>query len=418
VRREPRLSTPLLEWPLVGLAMLAAAMAGPSLFSLFALLAGAFTLVFALAAGFFSRRLLNALRRPAPAPMPPVTVIKPLKGAEAALYENLASFCRQDYPCYQLLFCLQGTDDPALAVVTRLRKNFPGVDMEVVVSKSRIGCNPKVNNMANAYPFAKYDLLLMSDSDIRARPDFLRRMAAPFTDPSVGLVTSFYQATGTHGLWSHLEALSINANFLPNALCAAFFGMRFAMGAGMMVRRAAFEASGAYHNLADHLADDFWLGESIREAGWNLEISDAVVDTVPDIAGGAEHFRHLTRWARTIRICNPCGYAASLVQHGFSLLTLKVLLIGPDARSFALLVGIWAAKAAASAALSRGLGARQPLRALWLLPLSEWFGFASWIAGYGSSRVLWRGELYDVQSHGRLVPAATHSAVQPAPVEP
>ncbi|OGR95707.1 MAG: hypothetical protein A2V88_16225 [Elusimicrobia bacterium RBG_16_66_12] len=407
-----------MEWPLVGLAMLAAAVAGPSLFALAAAAAGAFTLAFALAAGFFSRRLLNALRRRAPAPLPPVTVIKPLKGAEAALYENLASFCRQDYPCYQLLFCLQGPEDPALAVVARLRKDFPGVDMEVVVSKSRIGYNPKVNNMANAYPFAKYDLLLMSDSDIRARPDFLRRMAAPFADPSVGLVTSFYQATGTHGLWGNLEALSINANFLPNALCAASFGLRFAMGAGMMVRRAAFEASGAYHNLADHLADDFWLGESIREAGWNLALSDAVVDTVPDIAGGAEHFRHLTRWARTIRICNPFGYAASLVQHGFSLLTLKVLLIGPDARSLGLLAGIWAAKAAASASLSLDLGGRQPLRALWLLPAAEWFGFAAWVAGCGSSRVLWRGELYDVQPHGRLVPAAVQPSAQPATVEP
>ncbi|MEK7383557.1 MAG: bacteriohopanetetrol glucosamine biosynthesis glycosyltransferase HpnI [Elusimicrobiota bacterium] len=403
---------------MLGLAMLAAAVAGPSLLTLVSALAGAFTLVFALACGFFSRRLLRALRRREPVPLPPVTVIKPLKGAEAALYENLASFCRQDYPCYQLLFCLQATDDPALAVVTRLRKDFPGVDMEVVVSKSRIGYNPKVNNMANAYPFAKYDLLLMSDSDIRARPDFLRRMAAPFADASVGLVTSFYQATLTHGLWGHLEALSINANFLPQALCAASFGMRFAMGAGMMVRRAAFEASGAYHNLADHLADDFWLGESIREAGWNLEISDAVVDTVPDIAGAAEHFRHLTRWARTIRICNPCGYAASLVQHGFSLLTLKVLIIGPDARSWALLAGIWAAKAATSAALSHSLGGRQPLRALWLLPAAEWFGFAAWMAGCASSRVLWRGELYDVQSHGRLVPAGVHATTQPATVEP
>lgn len=404
---------------MLGLTMLAAAVAGPKVCALAALLAGLFTLAFAAASAYFGWNLLRALRRRQPAPMPPVTVIKPLKGAEPSLYENLASFCRQDYPCYQLLFCLQNSDDPALAELSRLRKDFPDADIEVVVSKSRIGYNPKVNNMANAYPFAKYDLLLMSDSDIHARPDFLRRMAAPFADPSVGLVTSFYQATGTHGLWGHLEALSINANFLPNALCAAAFGMRFAMGAGMMVRRAAFEASGAFQNLADHLADDFWLGESVRAAGWNLELSDAVVDTVPDIASGAEHFCHLARWARTIRICNPLGYAASLIQHGFSLLTLKVLFLGPDARGLALMAAIWAGKAGASALLARGLGLRQPLRALWLLPLAEWFGFASWVAGYGSSRVVWRGQLYDVQTHGRLVPMALPAgAVRPALVEP
>ena len=288
----------------------------------------------------------------------------------------------------------------------RLKREFPDVDMELVVSKNRIGYNPKVNNMANGYSFAKYDLLLLSDSDVHARPDFLRRMVVPFADGGVGLVTAFYEATGSRGIWGHMESLSINANFLPQALCAAAFGMRFAMGAAMMVRRAAFESAGAFHNLADHLADDFWLGESVRDAGWKLELSDAVVATVPDIADGAEHFKHLVRWARTIRICQPLGYAASLIQHGFSLLTLKVFLFGADRRTLALLLGIWASKAAASLFLGDALGGRQPARALWLLPLAEWFAFAAWIAGCGSSRVLWRGELYQVQSHGRLVPVA------------
>jgi ceramide glucosyltransferase len=271
--------------------------------------------------------------------------------------------------------------------------------------------------MANGYAFAKYDLLLMSDSDVFVRPDFLRRMVVPFADTGVGLVTAFYEATGTRGVWGHMEALSINANFLPQALCAASFGMRFAMGAAMMVRRAAFDASGAFENLADHLADDFWLGESIRDAGWRLELSDAVVETVPDISDAAEHFKHLVRWARTIHICQPAGYAASLIQHGFSLLTLKVLLFGADRGTIALMLALWAAKAAASAFLGEALGGQQPTRALWLLPLAEWFGFAAWLCGYGSSRVLWRGQLYDVQSHGRLVPVAPPLR-RPVTVEP
>jgi ceramide glucosyltransferase len=400
-----------MEWPIVSFAMLAAALAGRTLFTALATAAGVFALVFAAAAAFFGWRFLRGLkRREAATSLPPVTVIKPLKGAEGPLYENLASFCRQEYPCFQLVFCLQSPDDPALGVVARLKKDFPDADMEVVVSKNRIGYNPKVNNMANGYAFAKYDLLLLSDSDVHARPDFLRRMVVPFADTGVGLVTAFYEATGSHGVWGHMEALSINASFLPQALCAAAFGMRFAMGAAMMVRRAAFESAGAFHNLADHLADDFWLGESVREAGWKLELSDAVVETVPDIADGAEHFKHLVRWARTIRICNPYGYAASLIQHGFSLLTLKVLLFGADRRTLALLAAIWAAKAAASLFLGRALGGRQPARALWLLPAAEWFAFAAWLAGCGSSRVLWRGELYEVHSHGKLVP------VVPAPI--
>jgi ceramide glucosyltransferase len=141
-----------------------------------------------------------------------------------------------------------------------------------------------------------------------------------------------------------------------------------------------------------------------------VEIADVVVDTVPDICAGGEHFRHLVRWSRTIRICQPLGHAASLIQHGFSLLTLKVLLFGPDRRSLALLAAIWAAKAAAAAVLGAGLGRRQSLRSLWLVPLAEWFSFAAWLGAWGSSRVLWRGELFEVQAKGRLTPVGEGSA--------
>ena len=393
-----------MEWQILGLIMLTAAVAGRAAFLAFALACGAFTFVFALVSVVFARRFLLARPSRAAASMPPITVIKPLKGEDLDLEENLASFCRQDYPCYQILFCLASPDDPALAFVSRLKKEFPDADIEVVVSKNRIGYNPKVNNMANAYPFAKYDLLLMSDSDIRVEPGFLKRMAAPFADASVGLVTSFYQASGARGLWGCMESLSINVHFLPQAACAADFGMRFAMGAAMMVRRQAFEASGAFENLSDHLADDFWLGESVREAGWRLEMAEGCVDSVPGIGTCLGHFQHLVRWARTIRLCQPAGYYASLIQHGFSLLTLRMIVQGPDALGLALLAGIWAAKAASAASLGAGLGGRQPARALWLLPLSEWFSFFAWIGACASNTVLWRGELFLVRAQGRLEP--------------
>lgn len=408
-----------MEWEIVGLIMLAAAVAGRAAFSAFALACGVFTLGFAVVAAVFARRFLLVRSPRSAAPLPPITLIKPLKGEDLDLEENLASFCRQDYPCYQILFCLASPDDPALAAVSRLKKEFPESDIEVVVSKSRIGYNPKVNNMANAYPFAKYDLLLMSDSDIRVTPGFLRDMAAPFADPSVGLVTSFYQASGARGVWGCMEALSINAHFLPQAACAAHFGMRFAMGAAMMVRRQAFEASGAFANLADHLADDFWLGESVREAGWRLATAEGCVDSIPGIGSARGHFNHLVRWARTIRLCQPAGFYASLIQHGFSLLVLRLLVQGPDAAGAALLAGIWAAKSASAVSLGGGLGGRQPARALWLLPLSELFSFFAWIGACSSNTVVWRGELFLVRAQGRLEPTAPPLAVRQAlSVEP
>ncbi|NNN05876.1 MAG: glycosyltransferase [Elusimicrobia bacterium] len=380
---------------------------------------GAFTAAFFVFAGAVGARRLRAARRVPPSvPLPPVTIIKPLKGAEGALEENLASFCRLDYPCFQLIFCLQNPDDPALAVATRLRKKYPQADIEVVVSKNRLGINPKVNNMANAYAFAKYDLILLSDADVRVTPDFLRRMTAPFAEPGTGLTTAFYEAVGARGLWGRLEALSVNAGFLPQALAAATFGMRFAMGAAMMVRRSAFDASGGFENLADHLADDYWLGESIRAAGWRLEIADALATVVPDIDGGAEHFRHMTRWARTIRLCQPAGHAGSVVLHGFSLLTLAALLVGPDPAVLGLLAAVWAAKAFAADALARASGARRDAAALLLIPLGEWSTFAAWIAAWGSSRVLWRGQLYDVGRQGRLLPVTSATPRRALAFEP
>lgn len=366
---------------------------------------GAFSILFSLASiaaavRFFKGRKVAAWDR-----TPPVTIVKPLKGLDRELYENLASFCRLDYPRYQLLFTLASPDDPALGVLTRLRADFPGVDMEIIVSKNRIGYNPKINNASNAAPFIKHDVLLISDSDVRVQPDFLRRMTAPLRDETVGLVTAFYQATRPDGLWAGLEALSVNSQFLPQAVTAAAFGMRFAMGAAILVRRQAFERAGGFQTMSEHLADDFILGEGVKAAGYRLEIADCVVESLPDHGGLSEHLRHQARWARTIRICNPGGYVGSLALHGFSLLTLKIFLFGPDAFSVSLAFAALAAKGLAKTSIAAWcLGDRQDYRTLALLPWSEWVAFGAWVSGFRTSQVAWRGELYAVHPQGRLTP--------------
>lgn len=364
-------------------------------FKLVAWAAGAFSLLFALASivsayGFFKLRR----RAPAPAVLPPVTILKPLKGLDRGLYENLESFCRLDYPKLQLLFTLSSPDDPALPVVSRLRAAHPELDIEIIVSKNRIGFNPKINNVSNAEPFIKHDHLLISDSDIRVRPGFLRRMAAGLADRRVGMVTAFYQSTTPRGLWNRLEALAVNAHFLPQAVVAAACGMRFAMGAAMLVRREAFERAGGFQLMAGHLADDFILGEGIRKAGYRLELCDEHVELIPGVDSGVEHLKHQARWARTIRICNPGGYAGMAALHGFSLLCLKAAFFGPDRVTLALLVGVLAAKALSKTCLSLILGDRQAKGSIPLMPLSEWTAFAAWLSGFASTQVVWRGEAY------------------------
>lgn len=394
-----------MDWEVVGLLVLFLKVAGDAVLAAAACATGLFSLAFALTSGVAAWKFFRLRARPPEGELPAVTILKPLKGVDRELYECLKSFCRLDYPRFQLLFTLASPEDPALAVLSRLRQEFPAVDMEIVVSKARVGFNPKVNNMANAAPFIKHDVLLMSDSDVKVRPQFLRRAVAYLADPEVGMVTSFYQSTSPREFWARLESLSVNAQFLPQAVTAAAFGMRFAMGACMLIRRPLFEQVGGFSLMAGHLADDFILGQAVLAAGKRLEIAGEVVEATPDIVDAVSHLSHQARWARTIRLCQPEGHVGTLVLHGFSLLTLKLALFGWDARAAALLAGIWAAKAAAKQSIAVLSGNRQSAVNVLLLPLSEWVSFLAWLSAFRGGPVLWRGELYTVESRGKLVPA-------------
>lgn len=386
-----------------------------STFSVPALLTGALRLLAfgsaAFAAAFAFAAVLAAgrfRRRPEPEAMdfwPAVTVLKPIKGTDSEMYENLASFLRQDYPRLQVLFCLHNSEDPALPLLKKLRQDFPQVDIDIVISKNRIGYNPKVNNLSNAYGFAKHDLLVISDSDIRVAPDFLRRAVSPFGDPHVGLLTCFYRSATGPGLGARLESLSVNAQFLPQALVAAFWGgLRFAMGAVMIVRRSAFETAGGLAALSEHLADDFVLGRAVAAVGYRVEFSNAVVDSIPERTSVAQQFAHQVRWSRTIRVCNPAGYYGSIAIHGGPLLLLHGALAGSPA-AFAAFFALECWRALMIAWLHRSyLDNPRLARDLPLLPLSDVIHFGAWLVGLRSSTVLWRGEAYAVSPGGRLVP--------------
>ena len=396
-----------MDWRLLILFILAVYLAGKTVAVWLACLTAAFAGVFAVATVAAAAVLLRR-RRAAAEDLPPVTILKPLKGSDCGLYENLTSFCDQDYPQLQLLFAVASPNDPALAVVARLRRDRPGLDIDVVVSDGRLGCNPKINNITNAYPLAKHGLLLLSDSDIRVSPDFLRRCVAPMADPKVGLVTCFYRCAEAHGLWGALEELCVNAHFLPQALLAGAAGLRFAMGAATLVRRPVFDRAGGFGALADHLADDFALGTMVERAGYRIEFADVMVESVPpNTPRFSEIFRHQVRWQRTVRLCNPAGYCGSFLLHGFSLATLTLLIFGWDPRLAALAAGLLFTKALATAAIQRLGGQRQRLAALACLPLSEWLSFGAWLSGFAPGAVLWRGQLYRVLPKGRLEPVRT-----------
>jgi ceramide glucosyltransferase len=384
--------------------LVTASLSAHSLYGLFAQACAVFTTLFCLTAIAASYRLFR--RRPE-GPLPPVTLMKPLKGHDRELYDNLASFCAQDYPELQVIFCVADAQDPALHVVDALKADFPELDIETVVSGRKTGCNPKISNLANGYSKVKHDLLMISDSDIRVRPDFLRRAVAPMADPKMGLVTCFYRALDTRGLWGKLEALAINAYFLPQAALAAGFGMKFAMGAAMLVRRSVFDEIGGFEHLADHIADDYSLGQAVQRAGHGVGYADTAVDLLPEDWGAGDLIRHQIRESRTIRICQPGGYLGTIVLSGPALLAIHMGLSGSTPLSLALaFAGLGARAAATQALLLRASGRGMPLSQLFLLPIAEILHLFYWVSGFSASQVLWRGEIYSIEPNGRLVPVA------------
>jgi len=371
---------------------------------------GAFTLAFAaagvVAARKFKRYSDDARRQLDPAFAPPITILKPVKGAEPGMLANLESFVRQDYPKFQILFCLQNPQDAGLEIVEQLRRRYPNADLEIVISKNRIGYNPKINNLSNAYPFAKHDLLMISDSDVRVEPDFLRRAVQPMANPAIGLVTCLYRSDGGASFGALAESLSINAQFLPKALVASFLlGVRFAMGAVMLMRRSAFDASGGFQNLREHLADDYMLGTSIAACGYEVAFSPVIVDSTPGFPSILESLAHLVRWARTIRVCQPGGYLGLVLLQGLPIASLYLAFFGLTQPMAMFWLALVFARIGSTAWMhGRYLGTRRLAALSPWIPLGDLLQFGIWLVGFRPGTVLWRGERYDIGGSGRLVP--------------
>ncbi len=341
----------------------------------------------------------------------PATVLKPLCGAEPALYEDLRSLCVQAYPVMQIIFGVQHPADPALGVVRRLQAEFPRLDIAVVIDPRRHGHSAKVSNLINMMSVARHDWLVLADSDVRVPPGYLEGVCAPLADPGVGIVTCPYRgrpvgAAGRTRLWSELGALFINDWFMPSVRVAALFGSRsFAFGATIALRRDALSAIGGFPAIADQLADDYRLGELTRGLGLATVLSHVVVETSVDEPSFRQLVQHETRWLRTIRAVRPGGYAASAVTFSLPVAVLGCALAGAGTGALLLL----SATAAARVMLHFLVYAPEPAlggsrRRLWALPASDVLGFALWCRGFAAREVQWRHQRYRVARDGSAHP--------------
>lgn len=365
-------------------------------------LAGAAYLLAAIrAVRAFSRRSAG----PSPEHSPPVTVLKPLCGLDPGLYENLRSFCDQDYPWFQVLFGIRDASDPAIPVVERVLREFPGLDAALVVDGRVRGKNLKVANLSNLFPRARHDFLVIADSDMRVDRNYLRAVMAPFGDPRVGAATCLYSGTPSPGLPSALGALFVNDWFFPSALVAlALQELRFCFGATMAVRRDVLAEIGGFEALAPFLADDYMLGERVGRSGRRVALSPYVVESVVSEPDFKTLLAHELRWARTIRACRPVGHAFSFVGNGaVSLSALFLAVSGFGAKGVALCGLAAGLRVVLHCAIRSAVRVPGPA-APWLLPLRDLLSLAIWGASFLVRDVRWRGRRFSVRPDGQLAP--------------
>lgn len=339
---------------------------------------------------------------------PPVTILKPVRGADADAYENFASFCRQDYPEFQIVFGVHDESDSAVPVIRRLMAEFPDRDIKLVISDHQIGYNRKVSNLQNTFAKASHNLLLIADSDIRVEPDYLRRVIAPLQRGEVGMVTCLYRGTNARTIPALLENIGISATFGPEVCSSRLLeGVAFALGSTIVLRREVLEQIGGFTAVADFLADDFLLGYHTAKAGHKIALSDCVVDHVAGAYSFSTMFKHLLRWGRAIRISRPWGYRGLIVTYGtatsllalaawnFSSIALWLFAVTMIIRYLPVfIVGVY------------GLNDRMLARYFWLVPIRDLITFGVWVVSFFGNEIEWRGARFRVLPGGKLAPVS------------
>ncbi|MBV9405167.1 MAG: glycosyltransferase, partial [Acidobacteriaceae bacterium] len=260
-----------------------------------------------------SRRRIAA----APAFHPPISILKPVRGLDPDAYQNFASFCRLDYPEYELVFCVGSTDDPVLSVIERLQRDFPERPIRVLFGSRRAASNDKVAKLARLASEAQHEYLVINDSDVRVRPDYLRRIVAPLADPHVGAVTCLYVSIGERTFAENLQTIGMVSDFYAGLLVARQLdGVKFALGPTIATTRARLAEFGGYQTIENRPADDLLVGRLIAEQGYEVELLSYTVETVADYQSMRELVQKRLRWLVVMRHMRPWGHLGLIFTLG------------------------------------------------------------------------------------------------------
>ncbi|MFI4947185.1 MAG: bacteriohopanetetrol glucosamine biosynthesis glycosyltransferase HpnI [Alphaproteobacteria bacterium] len=338
---------------------------------------------------------------PASASAPPVSILKPLHGAEPGLAENLRSFADQDYPAFQLVLGVSDRADGALPIARALIGEQPLEDIELVVDPRAPGTHINVANLENMLPAARHQLIVLADSDMRVTPDYLATVTAPLADPATGIVTCAYKGVPTGGLWSRLAALHINFGFLPGALVGDVLEVGDGcFGATIALRREVLDRLGGFARLRNELADDHRLGAAVRKLGLKAVLSPYIVENRVTEPSFASLWRHELRWARTSRMLAPAGFAGSVITHTVMTTALAAMLWGSGSAAWDCVLISVLLRWISAILIARRLDL--PRAGLWLLPLRDALSFAVFLYSFCGRSVLWRDQLFRVEPNGEI----------------
>jgi ceramide glucosyltransferase len=346
-----------------------------------------------------ARRYLAA-KPPALGTALPISILKPLSGLDLDLESNLRTFFEQDYSNFELLFAVRSADDPAAAVVERLRREYTKVPSRLLLTGEPRYSNAKVYSLEVMLAAASHDLVVMSDSDTRVGPDMLRTVAAEFQDPRVGISTCPYRAVAGRSFWSRLEAVGLNANFMAGILVAWMIeGMQFAVGPTIVARRSVLQSIGGFSRLKDYLAEDFVMGKFAARAGYGVALSSYVIEHHIGSSDFAHNAAHRLRWARSTRRSRPLGYVGQL----FTMPLPPAVLLCAVHRTWWPMLLLTLAVRMLAAEVVAGKVLRARMNWAWL-PIEDLAELCFWIAGFFGNTVVWRGHRYRLRADGRFEP--------------
>jgi ceramide glucosyltransferase len=357
--------------------------------------------------------LAQFLRRRLAAPTavfrPPVSLLKPLHGAEPNLEADLETFFDQDYPDFEILFCARSLDDPGLAIARRVSARHPGVPVHFLSTGDNTWINAKVSSLEVMGAAARHDLFIVSDSDVRVSPGYLRDVVAPFADESIGVVTCLYRGAADGSLWSKLEASGMSIEMTAGVLTASLLeGMKFALGPTMAVRRRCADKIGGFGVLGPYCSDDFLLGARVAAEGDTVVLSHHIIDHIVLNLTLLASLQHQTRWMRSTRFSRPLGHLGTALTFSIPwglLACWAAWNLHRPAVGIALLAYSIVQRMFLAGVLgSRAVHERHLARTILLYPLRDLLGFFCWIASYAGNTILWRGRRYRLSRGGLMHP--------------